>query len=365
MLLAKQSTALTLVVGPILDSTGAEYASAVIGDLSISKNGGTLTALASAASLTVIANGQYILVLTTGNTDTLGAFQITCNKSTYQMPMIERQVVPATVYDAIVTNATNTNGGLLAASTATTVNANVGTTQPTNFTGTAGSALVKTDMVGVAGAAVSASSAQIGVNAVNIGGTAQTGRDIGASVLLSTGTGTGQLDFTNGVVKANLAQILGTALTETAGQIAAAFKKFFNIATPAATMDHLVLVDTVTTLTGNTPQTGDVYPLVDTEIAAIKAKTDNLPSSPAAVGSAMTLTNAYDFAKGTVAMAESYNADGAAPTPVQSLFVLMQMLTEMSAAGTVVTVKKLDGTTTAFTLNTNDATTPTSITRAT
>src|ERR1044071_1316284 len=64
------------------------------------------------------------------------------------------------------------------------------------------------------------------VNVKNIGGTAQTGRDLGASVLLSSGTGTGQLDFASGVVKANLAQILGTALTETAGEIAAAFKKF-------------------------------------------------------------------------------------------------------------------------------------------
>ncbi len=36
---------------------------------------------------------------------------------------------------------------------------------------------------------------------------------------------------------------------------------------------------------------------VDTEVAAIKAKTDNLPASPAAVGSAMTLTAAYDAAK--------------------------------------------------------------------
>ena len=36
---------------------------------------------------------------------------------------------------------------------------------------------------------------------------------------------------------------------------------------------------------------------VDTEVAAIKAKTDNLPASPAAAGSAMTLTTAYDAAK--------------------------------------------------------------------
>jgi len=33
------------------------------------------------------------------------------------------------------------------------------------------------------------------------------------------------------------------------------------------------------------------------DIAAIKAKTDNLPASPAAVGAAMTLTGAYDAAK--------------------------------------------------------------------
>jgi hypothetical protein len=99
---AKQSTAATLIVGPILDSTGAEYASAVIGDLSISKNGGTLTALAAAATLTVIANGQYTLVMTTGNLDTLGRLQITVNKSTYQMPTVGLVVVPAMVFDSMV-----------------------------------------------------------------------------------------------------------------------------------------------------------------------------------------------------------------------------------------------------------------------
>lgn len=43
----------------------------------------------------------------------------------------------------------------------------------------------------------------------------------------------------------------------------------------------VVLVDTMTTYTGNTPQTGDVFPLASTEIADIKAKTDNLPTDPA------------------------------------------------------------------------------------
>lgn len=77
-------------------------------------------------------------------------------------------------------------------------------------------------------------------------GTALTARDIGASVLLSAGTGTGQLDFTSGVVKANLVQILATALTETAGQIAGAFRTFFNVASPVHT-------------TASVNQTGDAF----------------------------------------------------------------------------------------------------------
>lgn len=81
-------------------------------------------------------------------------------------------------------------------------------------------------------------------NAIQINGTNQTARDVGASVLLSAGTGAGQLDFTAGVVKSNLVQILATALTETAGQIAGAFKQFFNIAGPTGTVNDL------TTLTG-------------------------------------------------------------------------------------------------------------------
>lgn len=97
---------------------------------------------------------------------------------------------------------------------------------------------------------------------------------------------------------------------------------------------------------------------------AVKAKTDNLPASPAAVGSAMTLTSAYDFAKGTVAMTESYSADGAAPTPVQALMLMLQRVTEFSIASTSITVKKLDGSTTAAVLTMDSATSPTSSTRS-
>lgn len=54
----------------------------------------------------------------------------------------------------------------------------------------------------------------------------------GDTMKVSAGSGAGQLDFTSGVVKSNLSQILGSALTGTAAYFAAAFKKLFNVATP-------------------------------------------------------------------------------------------------------------------------------------
>tara|TARA_R110000868_G_scaffold53984_1_gene169217 strand:+ start:36 stop:932 length:897 start_codon:yes stop_codon:yes gene_type:complete len=63
----------------------------------------------------------------------------------------------------------------VATSSVTTINANIGQTQPLNFTGTGASALVKSDMVDVAGAAVATGTAQIGVNVVDIAGTASKG----------------------------------------------------------------------------------------------------------------------------------------------------------------------------------------------
>jgi len=82
------------------------------------------------------------------------------------------------------------------------------------------------------------------------------------------GTGTGELDITAGVVKANLVQILATALTETAGQIAAGFKQFFNIASPTSTMNTITAVTTTTTATNltNAPTSGDLTATMKTSV---------------------------------------------------------------------------------------------------
>lgn len=360
------------------------------------------------------------------------------------------------------------------------------------------------------------------VDVIKVAGTTQTARDLGASVLISSGTGTGQLDVTSGVIKANLAQILGTALTETAGLLAGGFKKFFNVASPTLTClgvdqtgDSYVRlgapagasvsadVAAIKTDTGNlvtritstlfsgitslaqwlgllagkqvgnttartelratgagsgtfdettdsqeairdnmgTAQTGDSYARLGApagasvsadiaaakaDTAAIKAKTDSLTftvagmvdsnvvdwkgaTAPAMTGDAFARLGApagasvsADIAAAkadtaailddtgtsgvvvaaasktgfrlsapgvgdilTTALTESYAADGAAPTLSQAIFAIQQMMQERAISTTTMTIKKLDGTTTAMTFTLDDATNPTSITRAT
>ncbi len=119
-------------------------------------------------------------------------------------------------------------GQAVTCSASVTVNPNIGTTQPVNFSSTGASALVKSDLIG----------------------------------------------------------ILGTALTETAGYLAAGFKKFFNIATPVATV-------------ASVDQTGDSYGIVnhvtygnaaiETEVAAIAANVSLIAPTTDASDSA-TLT---------------------------------------------------------------------------
>ena len=80
------------------------------------------------------------------------------------------------------------------------VNANQGTTQPLNFTGTSLNALVKTDVI-----------------------------DWASTVVPSPNV--------TGVPITDPGYLKGTALTDTAGRLAAGFSTFFNIASPTSTID--------------------------------------------------------------------------------------------------------------------------------
>lgn len=63
-------------------------------------------------------------------------------------------------------------------------------------------------------------------------------------------------------------------------------------------------------------------------------------------------------------LADSIPADGTRASLTQAVYMILQLLTEMAVSGTTVTVKKVDGSTTLFTLGLDDGTNPTSITRS-
>ena len=109
----KQSTVATVIVGPVLDSTGAAVTNAVVGDFRLAKNGTVATL--SGATVTHDANGYYLIALTTGNTDTTGRLVLTSGNTAHSMASHHWSVLPASVFDAIYTNATNSTGGLATA----------------------------------------------------------------------------------------------------------------------------------------------------------------------------------------------------------------------------------------------------------
>lgn len=204
----------------------------------------------------------------------------------------------------------------------------------------------------IAGSAVSTSSAQIGVNVVNAGGTA----------------------WGSGAITA--ASIATDAIT--AAKIAADAIGASELAADAVTE----IQSGLSTLTQANVRTavGLGSANLDTQLAAIQADTDDIQTRlPAALtsdgnikadalkvgGSDPASTADTASAVLTTQMTESYAADGTAPTLAQSAFLIQQQLGEMAISGTTMTVKKIDGSTTAATFTINSATTPTAITRAT
>jgi hypothetical protein len=97
----RQSTARTVIVGPILDADGVAVTDGVVGDLKISKNGAAPAALNGSATLTHRHTGHYSLALTTSDTDTVGTAQITIDDTVNAMPPKELTVIEEAVYDAL------------------------------------------------------------------------------------------------------------------------------------------------------------------------------------------------------------------------------------------------------------------------
>jgi hypothetical protein len=99
-------------------------------------------------------------------------------------------------------------------------------------------------------------------------------------------------------------------------------------------------------------------------IDAIEADTNELQADdvPGLIAALNNLSSADVL---TTALTESYGTDGSAHTLSQLLYLVNAAVSEFAIASTTKTTKKLDGSTTAATYTLDDATNPTSITRAT
>lgn len=125
------------------------------------------------------------------------------------------------------------------------------------------------------------------VNVGHIAETAQTARDIGASVLLSPGTGTGQLDITSGVAKANAVQLLGTAwLTPAVAGTPDVNAKQFGGAPVTATTS--VTIPAASTLATTAGAVGSVTGAVGSVTGAVGSVTGNVGGN--VVGSVASVT---------------------------------------------------------------------------
>ena len=200
MIYIKVGTATTVMIGPFVDSTdgftaetGLDLTSATI---HLSKNAGAW-GLAD-ASATHTSGGFYTVPLDATDTATLGRLQLYVNETGALPVFHDYQVIQAHVFDTMFSTDRFEVDVIEWASSATATGtfANVAPSTSTPQIGV--------NLVNIAGAAVSTGAGQLGVNMFECGGTAVTGRDIGASVLISSGTGTGQLINTAGVVTADV-----------------------------------------------------------------------------------------------------------------------------------------------------------------
>jgi hypothetical protein len=155
--------------------------------------------------------------------------------------------------------------------------------------------------------------------------------DTGTSgVLVSSGTGTGQISVTSGVVSSNVTQFGGSAGSFTSGE-------------PTVRISDGTGTGQLDTASGT---------VIVGSIAAGAISSTALASS--AVDEIWTTT-----------LTESYATDGSAATPAQLLHMLWSVFSQFDISSTTITSRKLDGTTSAMTFTMNDATSPTSRTRAT
>ena len=253
MNILKQSTAATIKLGPFVDDTDGKTAETALtigqADIRLSKNGGDIAQSNNTAGATHDELGYYDIPLDTTDTGTLGRLRVLVSKAGALPVWQDFLIVTANVFDTFCsTGSLNVNAASLSTDAIT-------------------AASVKADAVtkiqnGLATAAA--------LDAVDNFVDTEV-----AAILAVVDTEVAAIKAKTDNLPASPAAV-GSAMTLTA----AYDKAKDDVLTPLAVVDSIV--DGLKTTLDNIHDTD--LPAVKTETAAIKAKTDNLPATPASAG---------------------------------------------------------------------------------
>ena len=157
----KQSTASQeLPLGYFLDSTDGDTEETALTiantDIKIWKAGATTLSNKNSGGATHISNGVYYATLDATDTNTLGPMTVFCHVSGALAVKVDCLVLPANVYDSLVAGSDNLDVNTMQW---------LGTACATPTT----AGVPEVDLTHISGSAVSATTAQIGVNVVNVG----------------------------------------------------------------------------------------------------------------------------------------------------------------------------------------------------
>jgi len=282
--LLKIGTVATVTVGPILNVDGTAYVTDNLtdADFLIGKNGvwGALVDTATVAHVANDVQGMFAVTLASLDMGEVGRIEVSPNKATLAGTPFRGTVVTAATYDALLTNAAGAADGLAVSGASKRVAANL-TAIDGEANASATLQLKTLQLVNNAQPGSNECSALI-IQSGNGDAMRITANDPMNAILINSLVGiydtptykdlmtilkalatTAQLgtkipqnfqfdsDGTGGYhVRAGVWGFLGTLLTGTGGYIAAAFKKLFDVATPALTA-------------ASKDQTGDAYSVVN------------------------------------------------------------------------------------------------------
>ncbi len=191
----KQSTAVVISFGPFLNpSDGVTLVTSLVSAIDhastgifLSKNGGALTIRhAAVTASTYDAYGNYLVTLDTTDTNTLGTLRVQFAAAASCLPVWQDfMILPANVWDSLYGSDALQVDLIQILGTAVSTPATAG--------------ILDVNLKNIANATVSASTAQLGVNVVNFGGSAGT--------------------FASGRPEVNTTHIAGAAVSTTTAQI--------------------------------------------------------------------------------------------------------------------------------------------------